>query len=255
MAAHRVTDPEELAELYVPDRGLHIYALADLEEPYWSASSWWRDGDAAVGLVSLPGGEGEVVYSVSSRDPQGSLRLLGSLVDRLVPGTLVTGPIGVGASLASGHRVAWNRTYHRYLLTDRNAVGPRAPEVIDLGPGDVDELLDLYEREPGAAFFRPSMLRHDTFAGIRRDGRLVAVAGTHVFSERFGVAALGAVVTDPDFRRDGLGREVTRGVLDRLGDRVEVIGLNCADRNTAAQRLYTQLGFEPALGYEEAELS
>lgn len=255
MSPRQVTDPGELADLYVPDRGLHIYALADLEEPYWSASSWWRDGDAAVGLVTLPGGEGEVVYAVSSRDPEGSLRLLASLADRLGPGTLVTGPTGVGETLAKSRSVAWNRTYHRYLLTDPDAVGAPAPDVVDLGPDNVKELLDLYAREPGAAFFRPSMLRHHTFVGIRREGRLVAVAGTHVFSERFGVAAIGAVVTDSAWRRQGLGREVTRGVVGRLTGRVEVIGLNAADRNHAAQRLYDQLGFQAALGYEEAELS
>lgn len=251
----RVTQPEELVDLYSPERGLHIYALADLEEPYWSASSWWREADAAVGVVSLPDGEGRVVYAVSSRDPDGSLRILGSLLDQLTPGTLVTGPLGVGSTLTARRRLAWNRSYHRYLLTDPEAVGSPATDVIDLGPTDVDELLALYARDPGAAFFRPSMLRHETFAGVRRGGRLVAVAGTHVFSERFGVAAIGAVVTDPDWRRRGLAREVTRGVVGRLADRVDVIGLNCADRNVAAQRLYQELGFEAALGYEEAELA
>ena len=141
------------------------------------------------------------------------------------------------------------------MSTDFLTVGNPAADVVDLGPADVDELQDLYARDAEAAFFRPSMLRHATFAGLRRDDRLVAVAGTHVFSERFGVAAIGAVVTDPEWRRQGLAREVTRGVVRRLADRVEVIGLNCADQNVAAQRLYAELGFEPALGYEEAELS
>ena len=51
-----VAEPDELVELYSRDPHLHIYALADLEEPYWSASTWWRNGDAAVGLVGLPDG-------------------------------------------------------------------------------------------------------------------------------------------------------------------------------------------------------
>ena len=42
MTARRVSDPGELAEFYAGDAELHIYALADLEEPYWSASTWAR---------------------------------------------------------------------------------------------------------------------------------------------------------------------------------------------------------------------
>ncbi len=251
----RITDPAELAAFYGSHRELHIYALADLEEPYWSASTWWRDGDAIVGLVTLPDGEGDIVYAVSSRDPEGTLRLLGSLVDDLAPGVLLTGPLGLGDMLGGRRRRAWHRSYHRYALVDAAAMGEPAADVVDLGPDDADELEDLYARDPDAAFFRPSMLRHDTFAGVRRDGRLVAAAGTHVLSDRFRVAAIGAVVTDPAWRRNGLAREIACGVHRRLTGRVDVIGLNCADRNTAARNLWLGLGFQPLLGYEEAELA
>jgi len=48
---------------------VHAFALADLEERFWSANSWYRRDDGVVGIVSLPDGEGEAVYAVSTRDP------------------------------------------------------------------------------------------------------------------------------------------------------------------------------------------
>ena len=56
---------EALVDLYRRDRHNHIYALADLAEPFWSRSRWWRRGDAAVGLIGL-GDDEFVVYAVNS---------------------------------------------------------------------------------------------------------------------------------------------------------------------------------------------
>ena len=74
--AHIVVDPDELAELYADDPAAHVYALVDLVEPFWSASTWYRRGDAVVGVVAMPSGEGSAVYAVSTRDPAGCLALL-----------------------------------------------------------------------------------------------------------------------------------------------------------------------------------
>jgi predicted GNAT family acetyltransferase len=100
------------------------------------------------------------------------------------------------------------------------------------------------------------MLTTGTFAGVEHDGVLVAAAGTHVVAGRGGgaAAALGAVFTHPDHRGRGLGRDVTVADARRLRDRGRVIGLNCAEANEPAQRIYRQLGFEPLLRYEEALL-
>ena len=51
-----------------------------------------------------------------------------------------------------------------------------------------------------------------------------------------------------------LAATVTAGVWRRLAGRATLVGLNCADRNIAAQRVYARLGFAPILQYEEAEI-
>ena len=234
---------------------MHIYALADLCEPFWSASIWWRRGGAVVGVVGLPENGGHAVYAVASRDRTATLDLVDELADDLPPGAIVTGPVGVAEVLARRRPVAWHRTYHRYWLASDADLGPVDEAVMAVGRDATSELLDLYAIDPGAAFFTPAMLDDETFVAVAGDDGLIAAAGTHVMAAEFGVAAIGSVMTHPRHRRRGLGRAVTVGVIERLRGRVATIGLNCADANTAARELYGTMGFEPLLAYEEAELA
>ncbi len=253
--AELVTDPAPLADHFTRDRAVHIYALADLGPPFWEPSRWYRRGDAVVGVVSLPDGEGAAVYAVSTIDPSGALELLVDLLDLLPAGQLITAPVGLADAVAPHRAVAWASPHLRHELVDRSKIPPWVPEVVDLGPGDGDELRTLYATEPGAAFFLPHMLADDTYVGVRHDGRLVAAAGTHVVSVQYDVAAIGAVYTHPDHRGRGLGGMVTAGVVHRLADRVAVVGLNVAESNMAARAVYERLGFAPIWRYEECELA
>lgn len=254
MSTRVVDDPDELVDLFSRDTPNHIYALADLEEPFWSASTWWRSGDAALGLVGLPEGQ-TIVYAVSSADPAGTLALAAELVDE-VPDTLITGVAGIASVFSqAGRAIVWQRGYHRFHLSDPSAVPPADARVMPLSATDVDAALALYSMVPGAAFFLPSMVDDDTFVGVRSgEGDLIAIAGTHVLSDHHGVAAIGAVFTHPDHRGQGMGAAVTAGVVHRIGDRIATIGLNCTDANIAARRIYLGMGFVESLGYDECEV-
>jgi len=252
--AHIVTDPEELAAHFADEPGAHVYALGDLDEPFWSASTWYRRGDGVVGVVRLPDDEGTAVYAVATRDPQGSLALLLDVLPQLAPGQLITGPTGMGQAIGARRRLAWSGPHVRYRLVQHRPADSSG--VVPLGRHDLDDVTALYATEPGAAFFLPHMLGDETFVGVRDEaGWLVAVAGTHLFSDRRDVAAIGAVYTHPDHRGRGLGRSVTAGVIERIGDRASRIGLNVAADNHPARAIYERLGFEAVLDYEECELA
>ena len=68
------------------------------------------------------------------------------------------------------------------------------------------------------------------------------------------VAALGAIITRPSHRGQGLGEAVTSALCALLRPRIETIGLNVSKSNTAARRLYQRLGFRIHTEYEEVEL-
>jgi ribosomal protein S18 acetylase RimI-like enzyme len=248
----RIEDPTELASLFEADRETHVYGLADLEEPYWSHSSWFRDGDAAVGLVSV-GDDWVTGYAMSQVAPQPALGLLHGLLGEMPPGTWVTGPIGMHASMPRRREVRSIGAHWRMILDDLADV-PGWEAAVRLDPDDLAALVDLYGSDPGKAFFLPAMLDHNPFVGVWEEDRLVAAAGTHVASELYGVAAVGAVITRPSHRGRGLGKAVVASLCHRLVPIFETVGLNVEAANTPALNVYDQLGFRRAFQYEEIEV-
>jgi len=251
--ARRVDDPGELAEFFSDVPGAHIYALADLEAPFWEPSVWLRRDDAVLGLVRLPDSEAVTVYAVATKDPAATLELVAAVVPGLPAGTLLTAPLGLGDAIERTREVVWEAPHVRYVL-DGPVAGDNDVGVQPLGAEHVGDLLDLYASEPGAAFFLPHMVDDESFVGVYDGGRLVAAAGTHVLSTTHGCAAIGGVYTRPEHRGLGLGGAVTAGVVRRIGTRAPIVGLNVAEANAAARSVYERLGFNPIHRYAEAEV-
>ena len=123
------------------------------------------------------------------------------------------------------------------------------PTVERLGPSDLDQVLALYADEP-PAFFLPMLLEVGVYYGVRDNGVLVAIAGTHVISVARRVGTIGNVHTRPDYRRRGLAGALTRAVsreLTRMG--ASTVVLNVVAENVVARRVYTRIGFEEYCGY------
>jgi len=115
------------------------------------------------------------------------------------------------------------------------------PEAVVLGAADVPEMLDLVARtQPGP--FRPRTVELGTYLGIRRDGRLVAMAGERV--QPPGWTEISAVCTDPDHRGQGLAARLVRAVVHGVRERGDEAILHASSTNTGAIRLYERLGFE-----------
>jgi len=116
------------------------------------------------------------------------------------------------------------------------------PEAVRLGPADVPEMLDLVARtEPGP--FRARTIELGTYLGIRREGRLIAMAGERVRPP--GWTEVSAVCTDPAYRGLGLATRLIRAVAAGIRARGETPFLHAAASNTDAIRLYERIGFAP----------
>lgn len=255
-APRRVAGPAELAELYGRRPDVHPYGLADLEEPLWSRSTWYRAGDAAVGVLDLGSGE-PVLYAVAAGDEgdRATLDLLVALSPDLPDHFVITGPIGLAERLGPAYAADWVIPHVKMLLPPDRDLPPPDARVRWLDRAAADEIVALRETGGDAsAFFIPSLLDTGHYGGIQIDGELAAVAGVHVMSERYGVAAVGNVLTHPTHRRQGLARALMATLARRLRDTVPVVGLNVGTANPGARALYDGLGFEPVITYEEAEL-
>ena len=79
------------------------------------------------------------------------------------------------------------------------------------------------------------------FIGVKRDGRLIAMAGERFKPE--GATEISAVCTHPDFRGQGLAGALSSSAARRILDRGETPFLHSWFSNTAAIALYEKLGF------------
>jgi len=113
-------------------------------------------------------------------------------------------------------------------------------EAVVLGAGDVPDMLALVERSrPGP--FLPRTYLMGRYVGIRRDGRLVAMAGERLQPE--GWTEISAVTTDPDHRGQGLATRLVLDVAHHVRERGARPMLHAAGNNVNAIRLYENLGF------------
>jgi len=114
------------------------------------------------------------------------------------------------------------------------------PDVVELGPGDAKDMLELADlTQPGPFQLRTSELGR--YVGIRRKGRLIAMAG-----ERFrvpGFVEISAVCTHPDVRGEGLAGELTLNVARSIRSADDEAFLHVVDTNENAVRLYDGIGF------------
>lgn len=257
-AVRTVDDPAELAELFGRDRACHLYGLADLVEPYWSASTWWRRGDAAVGVVPLPDSDQVAFYAVSPAAPAETIALFVEVHEHVPQGGLGSGPVGLVEALRPHRRLDDLGVRRKLVVDPDDLVVPAMPgghAVRRLGPTDVDRIRALHASDPGAAFLVPSMLVDGHHVGaLDTDGALVAAAGTHVLERASAVAAIGAVITHPAHRGRGLAGALVGHLARSLLAEGLTVGLNVSEHNLTARRLYDRLGFRPIHVYEEARL-
>ena len=124
-------------------------------------------------------------------------------------------------------------------LADPSLRLPDRSEVVELGVADVDDMLELVSlARPGPFTARTWEL--GGYVGVRRDGRLVAMAGRRMHPEGWG--EISAVATHPDHRRQGLAERLVRVVAAGILSRGDTPVLHSAADNVGAIRLYGAMG-------------
>jgi ribosomal protein S18 acetylase RimI-like enzyme len=143
-----------------------------------------------------------------------------------------------GAAPPAGWEVVGGRPGVQLVAEDLDPAAD--PEAIALSAADVPEMLELTERtKPGP--FLPGTVELGGYLGIRRAGRLVAMAGERMRPPGF--AEISAVCTDEAWRGHGFAARLTRAVAAGIAARGETPFLHAAGDNANAIRLYKSLGF------------
>ncbi|MDA8276379.1 MAG: GNAT family N-acetyltransferase [Actinomycetota bacterium] len=118
--------------------------------------------------------------------------------------------------------------------------GEGGGELVPLGRADVADLLELVGvAQPGP--FGSRTVELGGYVGVRRGGRLVAMAGRRL--QLPGLCEISAVATHPDVRGQGLGRRVVTAVATAVVAEGDVPFLHASASNVVAIGLYESLGF------------
>jgi len=107
---------------------------------------------------------------------------------------------------------------------------------------DTAAIMQVYQHYPDN-FFEPAQLGTGLYFGIKQGDQLLSVAGIHVMSQAYDVAAIGNIVTVPDRRGEGLATRSVARLLAALFEQVEHVALNVDRANEAAIACYTKFGF------------
>ncbi|MFT4039991.1 MAG: GNAT family N-acetyltransferase [Thermomicrobiales bacterium] len=121
-------------------------------------------------------------------------------------------------------------------------VGPPAGtlDVIELGPADVPEMIALVElTQPGP--YKQRTIRLGRYIGVRREGKLVAMAGERLKPEGF--TEISAVCTHPDWRNHGFASELVSLMVQHIREAGDTPILHTGSHNSPAISVYDKLGF------------
>jgi GNAT superfamily N-acetyltransferase len=209
VAWHALTGPH--ADLALASANGRARRYADDIAPFCGVQHLDHDGWAA--LAELVGRDGVAVFLRGAVEvaPAGWTELLREPATQYVAGDLVAPPVAASR------------------------------EVTELAAPDVPDMVRLAaETEPGP--FGPNSHRTGRWFGVRRGGRLVAMAGERLRVDGFGEVS--GVCVDPSVRGEGLGAVVTLAAADGIRERGDVPMLHVRDHNDGAHRLYRRIGFE-----------
>ena len=260
MGLVELRDRDVIARFLRRRPAVHSYALGDLDDFFWPHTRWfgWQSGGSLEQIVLLYDEPDPPVVLALAEPPVSTMcELLRSIAPELPSRLYAHLSGGLLEAMAPGLVPVSAPADHRKLgLVDPSRLSAHTDDAVaGLGPHDLDEVLAFYGDAYPGTWFEPRMLETRRYVGIREEGRLVCVAGVHVWSPTWRVAALGNVATLPAARGRGLASSACACLCRTLvEDGIEVIALNVRADNLSAIRAYERLGFAHAADYLEVLL-
>lgn len=238
---------------------LNLYEIGDLDDFFWPYTTWYglcEAGELRQVLLIYSGAEPPVLVGTASGPIDDLLEAL-RLARPLLPARIYAHfSLGGETALTPPYRCESHGVHHKMALTAPQRLDEvDTRDAVRLQPPDLPALQALYAAAYPGNWFNPRMLETGCYWGIWEQDRLVSVAGVHVYSPRYGVAALGNIATLPERRGRGLGAAATAALCRDLLSHIPHIGLNVKADNAAAIACYRKLGFTPVGDYEEFMLA
>jgi ribosomal protein S18 acetylase RimI-like enzyme len=249
-------DKGEIETYLRQDVALNIYSLGDLDDFFWMYTQWYAykiAGEIRALVFLYTALSPPILLALAPPHRTAELRELLTQLLPLLPRRVYTHlSLGVEDVLQPVYKLASYGVHYKMVLRYPEQLRSFLDSRIVQVTGDqIAEAISLYDVSyPGNAF-DARMLETGQFFGLWEDNQLVSIAGVHVYSPQYRVAAIGNVTTHPLYRNRGFGKAVTAALTLSLLENVDQIGLNVKQDNQAAINSYRQLGFDVVASYHE----
>jgi predicted GNAT family acetyltransferase len=207
-----------------------------LDRPIWTALTTRQVQFGRGGALARRFQKDVEPFAAAGNDDESSIAALGKLAepgDTLLILQKTPSPLPPFTKFLS-------ETVGVQMVAERPIEGARPDDAALLGDVDAPEMIALAElTKPGP--FRARTHHLGQFWGIRREGRLVAMAGERMKVP--GMSEVSGVCTHPDWRGHGFAQALSAFVANDIQKRGETPFLHAYAVNRAAIRLYERLGF------------
>ncbi len=236
----------------------HVFEIGDLDQRFWPQTTWfgWKSDGVVEQVALLYQPPGRSILLLYSDSPIESAEAFAHKLVPLLPRRMYA-HLGVDLAPILEQRfvLSGGGLCLQMNLTRTDAIAESRYETVLLTPDDAAALDLFYAEHDPATQLDTAMLSTLRMRGVKQDGAIVAVAGLHVYSKAYRVAALGGIATHTAFRRRGLGTSVTAALCRSLLDEgIETIALDVMLDNTGAISIYEKLGFERGLVFRTGVL-
>lgn len=254
MEIQQISDREALEAYFRQDPSLHLYSLGDLDDFYWPLCKYYGSLDDGEfrNVCLIYHGKGLPVFLALGEIHPDFLTQLSAL---LPPEFYAHLSPGLEEVFRPGYEIEEYGAHLKMILDDFSQL-KKDPSfyLYPVTNEDLSAVQKLYQESYPDNAFDPRMLETGQYYGLRHRGMIASIAGVHVYSPTYRVAALGNIVTHPQYRNQGFGRAVTEHLCQELAGEVTLIGLNVKSDNKAAISLYQDLGFRISNKYGEFSL-
>ena len=254
----RLYDKNKIEAFLRKNVPLHIYSIGDLDDFFWQATQWYalKESDEIQALALLYTGQSIPTLQALAEQADPIRQLLRSIFHILPDRFHAHFSPGVDEVFKGRYKmVSCEKHYKMVLISKRLPDRMDCSQVVRMTEEDLNQMLQLYKEAYPGNWFDPRMLQTRQYFGMKIDNKLVSIAGIHVYSKTYRVAALGNITTHPDYRGRDFALSVTARLCQSLLKDVDHIGLNVKANNAPAIALYEKLGFKIVATYYESILS
>jgi len=251
-------DKTVIAKFFQQNPASHIYSLGDLDDFFWPYTTWYASmhADEPQAIVLVYSGQPLPIILALSDKVTIMIELLRSISHLLPYRFYAHLSPGLEQVFMEGYILKPHGKHYKMVLQNQSFIHPPADDmIVRLSTADLPAIERLYQIAYPNSWFDSRMLETNQYFGAWQDEQLISIAGIHVYSETYRVAALGNITTHPAYRSQGHAQQVTARLCQSLSKTVDLIGLNVKADNHSAIACYRKLGFGVVASYNEVTVS